>query len=351
MSVTTLVGTVKGAWVLRSDDARSAFDVDGPFFKGWKVTASMRLADGRYVVATASDVYGCAVHLSDDLREFRQLDAAPSWPADSGRKLNQIWKLAQSGSTWWAGVDDAGLFRSTDEGQTWESIASLNDRPSRVSWHPGFGGLCLHSIIPDPNAADRLWVGISAVGVFRTDDAGATWTPCNDGIPVILEDKEHKECGFCVHGLAADPTDPSIMWRQDHVGMFRSRDAGAHWERCETGLPSGFGFPIDIDPRTRTLFAVPLEADQFRFPVDGKLRVYRTTDGGDGWEATGDGLPDDFYGVVLRGAMAIDDRDPAGVYIGTSAGTVHVSNDLGASWRTIPVTLPRVVSVEAFSDA
>lgn len=349
MSVNIFVGTAKGAWVLRSDDTRASFEIEGPTFKGWKATAATRDANGRYIVATASDVYGCAVHVSEDLREFRQLDAAPAWPADSGRKLNQIWKLHVAHGAWWAGVDDAGLFKSTDEGASWESVASLNDRKSRCSWHPGFGGLCLHSIVSDPSDAKRLWVGISAVGVFRTDDGGTTWIPCNDGVPVILEDKEHDEVGFCVHGLAADPGDPMKMWRQDHVGMFRTVNGGAHWERCENGLPSAFGFPVDIEGRTGAVFLVPLEADQFRIPVDGKLRVYRSLDGGDEWAPSGSGMPDDFYGVVLRGSMAIDGCDPAGVYVGTTAGTVHISNDLGESWSRIDATLPRVLTVEAFA--
>lgn len=351
MSITILVGTVKGAWVLRADDARADWSIEGPLFKGWKVTAATRDARGRYVVATASDVYGPAIHVSEDCRSWTQIDSGPAWEPDSGRKLTQLWTLHARGELLLAGVDEAGLFRSEDGGATWDSVTALNEHPTRGGWYPGFGGLCLHSILTDPKDPQRIWVGISAVGVFRSDDGGASWVACNGGIPVILEDKAHSDIGFCVHGLAADPDEANRIYRQDHVGMFRSTDGGDSWERCEEGLPSGFGFPVEIDARTRSLFVVPLEADQFRFPVDGAFRVYRSADGGDRWHELGDGaLPVDFYGAVLRGGMAVDACDPAGVYVGTTAGTVHLSADLGDTWQTLPTTLPRILMVEAFTD-
>jgi photosystem II stability/assembly factor-like uncharacterized protein len=187
------------------------------------------------------------------------------------------------------------------------------------------------------------------VGVFRSDDGGASWKGKNDGIQAVLEDKEHKDVGFCVHGLAHDPARAEVIYRQDHSGMYRTADGGDTWERIESGLPSRFGFPIVMDLRTRSLFAVPLESDEYRLTTEGKLRVYRSRNGGDSWEPLTRGLPqENVHTVVLRGAMSVDQADPCGVYFGTTSGTVHISRDLGESWLTLPYTLPRVLCVEAF---
>lgn len=352
MDVTAVVGTIKGAFLLRSDAARERWDIEGPLFKGWKVTASARDERGRTYLATASDVYGAALQSSDDLSDWQQLERGPTWSEDSGRKLNQIWTLSTAADGMWAGVDEAGLFRSADGGATWRGLEGLNEHPTRSGWYPGFGGLCAHAFLVDPRDPRRLWCGISAVGVFRSDDGGTSWQPRNEGVTIAIEDKEHRGIGTCVHALVADPDDADVIWRQDHRGMYRTADGGDRWERIEEGLPSGFGFPIALDPRTKALYAVPLESDEYRVPADGRLAVYRSRDRGDSWHAAGRGLPAGlFYGTVLRGALATDGLDPCGVYLGTTAGTVHVSADGGESWRTLPCTLPRVLSVRAFAGA
>ncbi len=351
MSVTAILGTAKGAFVARSDQGRSSWTIEEPLFKGWKVTASGRDETGNYFVATASDVYGPALHVSKDLKNWRQIENGPAWPKDSDRKLNQIWTLHLGPGRFYAGVDVAGLFASDDGGESWSPVEALNEHPTRPSWGPGAGGLCAHAILVDPSNTDRVWCGISAVGVFRTEDGGRTWHPKNQGIPVVLEDKKHKDVGFCVHGLAAEPDDANTIYRREHVGMFRSRDGGDNWERIENGLPSWFGFPVVIDRRSRTLFVHPMESDEYRMPTDGKFRMFRSRDGGDSWESLSKGLPQkSAYMGVLRGALDVDHLDPCGVYVGTTAGTVYVSNDAGDSWTELPCTLPRVLSVSVFND-
>ena len=348
MGVQVFVGTMKGAFVLRSDDERSEWSVEGPLFKGWKVTAVARAPGGDYLCATASDVYGPAVHRSRDLREWTQLEQGPAWPEGGERKLKQIWTLLPTDAAWYAGVDEAGIFQSTDEGASWQPVEALNEHPTRRGWFPGAGGLCAHALLVDPTDAARRWVGISAVGVFRSEDGGASWAGKNAGVPAVIPDKETDEIGYCVHALVADPGDPNTIWRRDHLGMFRTRDGGDHWERIENGLPSSFGFPLVLDARTRTLFAVPLESDEYRMPAEGRFEVYRSRDEGDSWEATSRGLPSPFYGGVLRHAMAVDHLDAAGVYLGTTAGTVHASFDGGDSWRSLPGVYPRVATVRTF---
>ncbi|MEM7165369.1 MAG: exo-alpha-sialidase [Planctomycetota bacterium] len=350
MSTLAIVGTVKGGFLLRSDDRRH-WDVEGPLFKGWKVTAAERTAAGDYLVATASDVYGPSLHRSRDLSQWQQVEGSPAYAEGSDRKLNQVWRLFTAGDTFYAGVDEAGLFRSVDGGETWQPVTALNDHRTREAWFPGAGGLCAHGLLVDPQNPQRIWCGISAVGVFRSDDGGDTWHAKNDGVQVIIEDEKHKDIGFCVHGLVADPDDANRIWRQDHTGMYRTYDGGEQWERIESGLSSRFGFPIAIDPKTLALFAVPLESDEYRSPVDGSLAVYRSTDHGDSWQRTQEGLPQQhFYAGVLRAALATDAQDPCGVYFGTTSGTVHVSANAGESWDTLPVTLPRVLSVSVFDE-
>ncbi len=372
MGVVVIVGTAKGAAVLRSDDARESWDVDALEFKGWIVTAATRDSGGRYYIGVTSDVYGTAILASDDGVSWSQLESAPRYePTDAGNELHnriigstdpvgrfkgsnrhvdQIWRLHAVGDVVYAGVSEAGLFRSDDRGKSWEPIRGLNEHPTRPTWDAGFGGLCAHSIHIDERNPQRLWVGISAAGVFRSDDGGESWAEKNDGVV--------KGEGFCVHSLAHDPQDADLIYRQDHRGMYRSRTAGDTWQRIENGLPiielseglhCAFGFPLELDPISNSIYALPLEGDNFRFPPEGRLAVYRSQDGGDSWEPLSSGLPDGCFASVLRGAMAVDLLDPCGVYFGTTAGTVFTSRDRGDSWTQIPHTLPRVLCVEAFA--
>lgn len=347
--VTLLIGTAKGGFLATSAD-RVNWTVDGPFFKGWKVTTAARIG-GRFIVGTASDVYGPALHTSDDLENWTQVQRGPAWPEGSDRALKQIWCIADGGDRLWAGVDDAGLFSSVDGGATWDPVDALNEHETRSGWFPGAGGMCAHSILVDPKDTDRIWCGISAVGLFRSDDGGGTWEPRNEGIPVVIEDKVHKCIGCCVHGLVADPDDADTIYRREHVGVFRSRDGGDTWERIENGLSSWFGFPIAMDKSTRSLYLVPLESDEYRLPVDGRFQVFRSRDNGDSWHALTDGLPQSQAWMgSLRGAMDVDHMDPCGVYVGTTTGDVFVSADNGDHWKSLPCALPRVLWVSAFID-
>lgn len=373
MGVNLIVGTAKGAAVARSDEKRERWEVDPLAVKGWIVTAATRDAGGRYYLGVTSDVYGAVIVASDDLKTFTQLDTAPRYAAtDIGnaehnrivgagdpmgrykgeaRYVDQIWKLLAVGDVIYAGVSEAGVFRSDDRGKSWQVLRGLNDHPTRDEWGPGFGGLCAHSLLVDARDPRRLWVGISSSGMFRSEDGGQTFVGANEGVD--------KAEGYCVHSLAHDPQNADVIYRQDHRGMYRTRDGGRSWELIENGLPIAelsdgrrcvFGFPIVLHRGSGSVFSVPLEGDNFRYPHDGKLRVYRTRDGGERWEPSAGGLPDATYAGVLRGAMDVDSLDPPGVYFGTTAGSVYTSRDDGEHWTALPVTLPKVLSVDAFAE-
>ncbi len=340
------VGTMKGAFLFSSEDKRD-WRFEGPLFKGWIVSAFGQAPDGNYLAATASTWYGAALHRSKDLTEWEQIVDGPSYSEEQERKLTQIWRIRNDGSLY-AGVDEAGLFVSKDSGASWQPVEGLNEHETREGWYPGAGGLCAHAILTDP-ATERLWCGISAVGVFRSEDGGATWEPRNHGVPKTAENEEFDGIGFCVHALVQDPEDPDLIWRQDHQGLFRTKDGGDSWHRIEDGLPAGFGFALALDGPSRNLFVIPLESDEYRLPLEGMLRVFRSSDGGDSWAASGSGLPEvPTFAGVLRGAISADDE--GGVYFGTTSGTVHYTTDNGSRWHTLPQILPRVLAVHAFTD-
>lgn len=371
MGVAVLVGTAKGAVLLRSEGDRRGWERSPLLHKGWLVTAATRDARGRTYVGVTHDVWGAVILVSDDLESWEQLEAAPRYEPsqrghpehlrivgamdplgrfkDGARHVDQIWKLHAVGDVVYAGVSEAGLFRSDDNGKSWQGVPGLNDHPGREDWGPGFGGLCAHSVLADRRNPDRIWVGISAAGVFRSDDGGRSFAAKNGGVS--------RSEAFCVHSLAHDPDDADVIYRQDHRGVYRSRDAGDTWQVIETGLPLAelgdghhcvFGFPVALDPRSGALFVIPLEGDSFRFARDGRLAVYRSLDGGDHWERCSEGLPEDCYANVLRGSLALDHLDPCGVYFGSTSGCVYGSADGGDTWSELIDGLPKILCVEAF---
>lgn len=339
------VGTEKGAYIL--DESRDGWDVSGPVFPGWKVTAFGQAPDGTHLAAVGSNWFGVGIHRSPDFETWEQTDTPPSWPEEMGREMEQVWTFHTAGDRIWTGVAHAGLFTSSDNGITWEPVTGLNEHRTREQWHPGLGGLCAHRV---KVAGDTHWVAISAVGVFRSDDAGGSWEPKNDGVDAVglPEDAPRPEVGYCVHCVAHDPDRPELIWRQDHSGVYRTSDGGDSWERIENGLPANFGFVMWRDDSSGRLFTIPLEADANRVPVDGELRVYRSDDGGDSWAISGTGWSDAprFTGV-LRGAF---DGDGNGTFaFGTTGGNVWLTRDNGDSWNELDASFPRIGAVRVLA--
>ena len=349
--VLVLLGTRKGAFILESDGARRAFELRGPFCDTWPMNHVVAdPASGTIYAGGGNEWFGPAVWTSTDQGASWTHSSEGLAYQEGETPIKSVWSLMPAADGLYAGVEPAGLFRSGDDGASWSHVAGLRDHPSRPQWNPGAGGLILHSMVQDPHDPRRLWVGISAAGVFHSADGGTSWEPRNRGTRADFNPEDRfPEFGQCVHCLVGAPGESDLLYQQNHCGMYRSRDGGLQWESIEEGLPSSFGFPAAAHPRNpSTLFLLPLNGDTAgRYVPEGKAAVWRTRDQGASWQALRDGLPQkDAYFGVLRQAMAVDRLDPAGVYFGTGGGTFYASADEGESWRRIGEHLPGILSVE-----
>jgi len=266
-------------------------------------------------------------------------------------EFKRVWHLEPSltdPDTVYAGVEDAAIFRTTDGGATWTEMAGLRNHSTGNKWQPGAGGMCLHTILLDPQNPARMWVAISAAGAFRSDDGGCTWKPITKGLHSQYIPDPTAEIGHCVHRIASHRSKPDVLFMQKHWDVMRSDDAGDNWYEISGNLPTDFGFVIDVNTnQPETVYVVPIKSDGEHYPPEGKLRVYRSRSGGNEWEPLTKGLPQqDCYVNVLRDAMAVDSLDKCGVYFGTTGGQVYSSADGGDSWNAIVHDLPAVLSVE-----
>jgi hypothetical protein len=363
--VRVLVGTRKGAFVLSSDGKREKWDVSGPHFAGWELyhIKGSPADPNRLYASQSSGWFGQLIQRSNDGGKtwapmgnkfiYDGVAGTHQWYDGTAHpwEFKRVWHLEPSltdPDTVYAGVEDAALFKSTDGGQNWEELSGLRKHGSGAHWQPGAGGMCLHTIILDPQKAGRIFIAISAAGAFRSDNAGASWQPINRGLRSAQMPDPEAEVGHCVHHVTMHPSRPNVLFMQKHWDVMRSDNAGDSWQEVSGNLPTDFGFVIDVhahDPET--IYVVPIKSDSEHFPLDGQLRVYRSKTGGNEWEALTKGLPQsNCYVNVLRDAMSVDSLDSCGVYFGTTGGQVYASKDAGDSWMPIVRDLPAVLSVE-----
>ncbi len=387
--VRVLVGTRKGAFVLTSDGKRQKWDVSGPFFAGWEIyhVKGSQLDPNRIYASQSSAWFGQVIQRSDDGGKTWHQPGTPAGTPmttpdgmpmgesnkfvydtteKSGKVLTthqfydgsahpwefkRVWHVEPSlteRDTAYAGVEDAAIFKTTDGGTTWDELSGLRGHGTGPDWAPGAGGLCLHTILQDPKNAKRMYIAISSAGAFRTDDGGKSWKPINQGLVSAHIPNPTAEVGHCVHRIALHPSKPDTLFMQKHWDVMRTDNAGDQWTDVSGNLPTDFGFVIGVHAHEpETVYVVPIKSDSEHYPLDGKLRVYRTRKGGNEWEELAKGLPEkDCYVNVLRGAMSIDSLDKCGVYFGTTGGQVYCSADSGDSWAPIVRDLPPVLSVE-----
>ena len=363
--VRVLVGTRKGAFVMTSDAKREKWDVSGPHFAGWEIyhVKGSPADPNRLYASQSTGWFGQLIQRSNDGgKTWEQMgnefvyDGVPGthqWYDGTPHpwEFKRVWHLEPSlddPDTVYAGVEDAALFKSTDAGKSWHELSGLRKHSTGSKWQPGAGGMCLHTILIDPTRPERMYVAISAAGAFRSDDSGATWRPINHGLKSEQIPDPDAEVGHCVHRIALHPSRPDTLFMQKHWDVMRTDDAGENWQEVSGNLPTDFGFPIEIHPHEpNTIFVVPIKSDQEHFPLEGKLRVYRSRSGGNEWEALTKGLPqENCYVNVLRDATSLDSLESAGVYFGTTGGQVYASTNSGDSWAPIVRDLPAVLSVE-----
>ena len=387
--VRVLVGTRKGAFTLTSDGKRQNWEVSGPHFAGWEIyhLKGSPADPNRLYASQTSGWFGQIIQRSDDAgKTWIQPGTPPGEPkttpqgmpkgesnkfvydtsAETGKPLTthqwydgtqhpwefkRVWHLEPSlddPNTVYAGVEDAALFRSSDGGKSWHELAGLRGHGTGPRWQPGAGGMCLHTILLDPKNSKRMFVAISAAGAFRTDDGGKTWRPINRGLRSQFIPDPNAEVGHCVHRIALHRSRPNVLFMQKHWDVMRTDDGGDSWREVSGNLPTDFGFVIDVHAHEpETIYVVPIKSDSEHYPLEGKLRVYRSRTGGNEWEALTNGLPQhDCYVNVLRDAMAVDSLDSCGIYFGTTGGQVYASADAGGSWAPIVEHLPAVLSVE-----
>lgn len=381
--LTLLLGTTKGVFLACGGQDRDGWAVEGPYCDGWPINHIIGDAEtGTLWAGGGGEWTGAGVWKScdggaswqnvrltkgttDDWAandpDFAALIGWTDQPLPFGDEFTQIWSLAQAHGTLYAGTKPAGLLASRDGGETWHRVQGLSDHPTAQGWNPGAAGLVLHTIVSNPADAQKLWVGISAAGVFATEDGGATWERRNrlsnagacagHDHPAAPRDGE---TGHCVHNMMRANGTGDLLYQQNHHGVWRSGDGGRSWEDITPGLPSTFGFPIRVHPRDPdTIWTLPLNGDSTgRYPPDAAAAVWRSRDGGQSWHDLRAGLPQQScFFTVLRQAMAGDARDPAGVYFGTNSGSVFASLDEGDTWDEIARHLPTILAVEAMDRA
>jgi hypothetical protein len=353
-SVHVLLGTRKGAFILSSSSKRRNWKLKGPFFENCPIFhLAFDSRNGRTIYAAVNSYhFGPTIYKTNNFgTKWEHAKKPPRFAGNSGLKVENIWHVEpghmDDTGLVYAGVAPGALFTSVDEGESWELNQALNNHPTRPKWQPGAGGLCLHSIIVDPSNKRRIFVGISSVGVFKSEDAGETWTPKNCNVRADFLPSKFPEFGQCVHKLVMDSKNPASLYQQNHCGVYRSEDSAESWIDITKGLPSGFGFPMISHPRkSGTVYVVPEEGDFFRVAANKEFAVYCTKNSGRSWRKLNQGLPpkNAYLGCYREGA-ASDILDPTGLYVATRMGHLFSSSNEGKSWKLLLQWLPPIYSV------
>jgi photosystem II stability/assembly factor-like uncharacterized protein len=351
------------------DSGASAWAISRASFVGDNVTLVMHdPRNGNLFAALDHGHFGPKLHRSEDGGETWAEIGVPTYPAmPEGYEpkphpftgavvkwaLKLIWSLVPGGAdepgVIWCGTIPGGLFRSEDNGDTWELNRPLWDNPRREEWVGGgtdFPGV--HSICVDPRNSRHIRVGISIGGVWITEDSGQSWELTGKGMRAeyMPPEQAHEPNAQDVHCLVQCASDPDVFWVQHHNGIFRSTDSARTWTEITDVEPSVFGFPVAVHPADPlTAWLVPAIKDEKRCPVDGRVVVNRTRDGGQSFEMLGQGLPQKYaYDLVYRHGLDVDETGTR-LAFGSTTGSAWFSDDGGDRWNTVSSNLPPVYAV------
>jgi hypothetical protein len=367
MSDRILVATRKGAFIVRRTGSRR-WEVQNTAFLGANCSMVMHdPRDGALVAALEHGHFGAKLHVSMDGGKTWDERGVPKYPEkpegfvdnDPMRgtprewKLSKIWALTPGGPSetgrWWAGTIPGGLFVTNDHGRNWEINAPLWNHESRAGW---FGGGAddpgLHSVLLDPRDPQRMLVGVSCAGAWRSEDGGHSWTISAKGMRAAYMPPEqaYAEISQDPHAIVQSPSNPDVFWCQHHNGIFRSTDGGRNWTEIETAKPSVFGFCVAVHPKDpQTAWFVPAVKDEERVPVAGAVVVSRTRDGGQTFDVLREGLPQSHaYDISYRHGLDVDGTGER-LAFGSTTGSLWVSEDGGDSWITVSAHLPQIYAV------
>lgn len=355
--VVLCIGTKKGLFVAESTKSRRRFDLRGPFGQGVSVYSALidTRKSPRLYASSCNAFFGMKVLTSTDLgNKFKETKSAPAFPKNDGRALGNIWSLEPGSGTkeLWCGVEPAALFRSHDNGDNWELVPGISNHPHASQWHPGNGGLCMHTIV---RTGKRVHLGISTGGHYLSEDGGETFRAANNGVGAGFVPNPYPEFGQCVHKIAYHPDVPNRLYMQNHggwddrpgIGVLRSDDAGQSWQSIAEGLPSDFGFPIVVHPhQPDTVYVVPLEPYTRTCP-DGAPAVWRSENAGKKWKKLTKGFPKkSSYFTVLRDGMDVDDLRSPALYFGTTTGQLWMGHEGGEEWNCVFDSLPPINCVK-----
>ena len=355
--VVLCIGTKKGLFVAEGSKNRRKFDLRGPFGSGVAVYSASIDTRGkpRIFASSCNPFFGMKVLRSNDLgNKFKETKSAPAFPKEDGRALANIWSLepGDNKKDLWCGVEPASLFRSSDNGDSWEMVQGISNHEHARQWHPGNGGLCMHTIIRD---GDRIHLGISTGGHYLSEDGGNTFAAANKGVGAGFVPDPYPEFGQCVHKIARHPDAPGRLYMQNHggwedrpgIGVLRSDDHGHTWRSIAKGLPSDFGFPIVVHPHNAdTVYVMPHEPMTRTCP-GGAPAVWRSENGGDSWTRLSQGFPkNESYYTVLRDSMDVDDLKSPALYFGTTTGQLWIGRDGGERWECAFDSLPPINCVK-----